>query len=576
MAQAQYCSPMIATGSGNTLGYVEEACYGMVPPTPIVKVARRRSTSIGMTKETYASEEIRGDRMISSSRHGIKAIAGDIVTEISSGGHADFYEALLGGNWEQATGTIALTAATVAMNATTGLVTIAGLSADPALQKALDGDVLRITGTTDPFFDNNLFQIMSMNSTSFVLAPLKNPTVAPLAGPFASGTAKPQPRCRMGNVYRSFTFERAFNDIGSFIAYKGCRFNTAAVDLPATGIATTTFGVMGQDASPLSSTSIDGSASLILTEAVFGMLTGDAAAKTLTASRAGASFITAGVNVGDKLILDGGAGSNLQNRALRTVVKVTALVLTVAEAVRTGSTGGSDAVPTPWTLTRLGQSTYDEGAQNAVLVSASGVVAIFGLPVATVTAMSLNIDNQMGTTPVVGADVVTSVLWGNNCNVSGSLTVLFDRGGAGEAAYNAFQNETDNIRVSVALVSADGTRCVAFVMNRCKFNTGEIGDAVAEGLPVTVEFQALKPSQSNAYYGPSQIMIVDTEVPAPAPATFAAFAMMGGGDPEFLMDTPPVDGSFMALAMDTSVTESALVPPAPAPAPSASASKSAK
>jgi len=535
---ATYCSPLIATGSGSTLGYCEESCYGVIPTAPIVKTARRRSTSLGLTKETYSSEEIRNDRMTVSSRHGVRGVSGDIVTEISSGAHADFYEALLGGNWVQSAGNITLDAVPFVINAVTGVITFGPLLADPRVIFTRTGDVLRFTAVGEPYFDQQLFQVIAMNGvTSISVLPLLAPTVALPTSPITTMSAKGQPRCDMGNIYRSFTMERAFDDIGSFIAYKGVRFNSAAIDLPASGIATTTFSVMGQNANPLSSTSIDGSATLVLTDTTFGVLTGNAATKTLTATSG--SFITAGVKVGDKLILDGGGSASFQNRALRTVTQVTALALTVAEAVRAGATTAA------WTLTRLGTSAYDAPVNNNVMVAASGVVILGTAPVATITALSINIDNQMASTPTVGSDIVASVLWGNNCVVGGSMTLLFDRGGAGEAAYNAFVSETEDQRVVASLVNAEGTRCVSFVMTRCKFNTGDIGDAVAEGLPVTVEFSALKPVNFAAYTGASQITIIDTEVPAPAPAvTMAVTTFAAPAD----ISTPPSSAMLSSAA----------------------------
>ena len=110
------------------------------------------------------------------------------------------------------------------------------------------------------------------------------------------------------------------------------------------------------------------------------------------------------------------------------------------------------------------------------------------------------------------------MLWGNQCLVSGSLTVLFDRGGAGQTVYNAFDLEQD-LTLVVKLDSADGTDFVEFVFPRVKINAGSIGDAVAEGLPVETEFRALKPQASvnsnvlsDEGFPLSQVLIQDSTV----------------------------------------------------------------
>lgn len=503
------CSPMIASGSGNVLGYVEEVCFGQVPVAVAMKVARRRSTTLGLTKEVYSSEEIRADRMIASSRHGPQSVGGDVVTEISPGGHADWYEALLGGQWVLPPISMTLVGAahtTDEFNVTT----ITGLTISPVTREMQIGDIVKPTTTGSQYFDQKLFFLAGMSPatgvvTGITLVPLKTPTLVPPASPFATGTLLAEPRVSMGNIYRSYTFERAFADIGSYLTYSGCRMNTAAIDLPPTGIATNTFSVMGTRAAPLSATSVDGTAALVLTSGTFGPLNFSAVNGTATATTG--DWVAAGVVVGDKLIFDGG-GIAPQNRNAYTVIGVTALVLTLAEAVQAGTAGGASA----WTATRMSAPAYTAAPTEDVLVSASGVLVYEGVPVGTVTAMTINIDNTMAGSNVVGSNFMPAILWGNQAIIGGTLTVLFDRGGAGELIYNAFQNEEDNISIMMGLVSADGLGAVGFSMNRCKINTGSIGDAVAEGLPVEVEFQALKPIELTDRNGTSAIKVLDTTV----------------------------------------------------------------
>src|SRR6187402_1619311 len=111
------CAPLIAAGGLADLGIQEEVCYGQLPVVPDLKQFRRRSTSLTLTKDSYSSEEIRSDRMVSDARHGVRRAGGDIVVELSPGSHEMAWEALLGGLW--------VTPATVTMPAPVATVTIA-------------------------------------------------------------------------------------------------------------------------------------------------------------------------------------------------------------------------------------------------------------------------------------------------------------------------------------------------------------------------------------------------------------------------------------------------------------------
>jgi hypothetical protein len=511
----ELCSPQIASGPLADLGYQEEVCLGDIPEDRALITCRRRSTTLGLTKDAYASEEIRSDRMISDSRHGIRRVGGDIVTELSVGAHADFMEALLGGVWVTPTPANLTTAAITSTPQGDGTVIFTSATFNWLTAGFRKGDTIKFDTTGNADYDGKVFTLVNLPVTdpdpgvgpvlavaSGTFAPANLDPVAFAAGTMAVGGA----RVEMGNIYRSFVFERAFTDIGSFIVYTGCRINTMAVDLPPTGIATATYAVMGKNATPIQSASIDGVPEVVLTDSDLDSLAFDAATGTITATSG--NFVTAGIVPGDKVIIAGDGITDHQNRNPRTVVAVATNVLTVAEAIQTSDTPYN----APFTLTRVGLPEYTVAPDGAALAAVSGVLLVEGKPAATVTAMTFTVDNQMASSDVVGSNFVPTILYGNQCNVSGSMTVLFDRGGIGEAIYNAFDLETDNVAIVMRLENAEGTDAITFTFPRCKVNSGSIGDAAAEGLPVTVDFQALKPHADHPEDGVSQIAISDTSV----------------------------------------------------------------
>ena len=262
---------------------------------------------------------------------------------------------------------------------------------------------------------------------------------------------------------------------------------------------------MGKDALPIASASIDGVTEIVLTDTDLTSLTFDGVAGTITA--AAGDFITAGIQAGDRVIIDGDGITDNQNRNPRTVVAITTTTLTVAEAIQTGG-----PYVGPFTVTRVGLPEYTLAPDSNVLVAVSGAIVYKGQVVGTVTAASMSIDNQMAGSTVVGANTIPANLYGNQCSVTGSLTVLFDRGGIGEQIYNAFDLEEDDVSVYLTLTTPGGADAMSFVIPRAKINTGTIGDAVAEGLPVSCDFQALKPLASSPQSGRSQIHIIDTSI----------------------------------------------------------------
>lgn len=90
----------MANGSRHGLYYVKETTYGVTPATPAFKPLRHTGTTLGMSKNTTQSEELRSDRQIADSRHGARQIGGDINIEFSYSSFDELLEAVLCGTWE--------------------------------------------------------------------------------------------------------------------------------------------------------------------------------------------------------------------------------------------------------------------------------------------------------------------------------------------------------------------------------------------------------------------------------------------------------------------------------------------
>lgn len=88
-----------ATGGFHGLSYVPEVTMGTTPLTPAMKLVRHTSCSLGLTKESFQSNELRADRQISDLRHGAKKVEGDVAFELSYGAFDTLLAAALFGTW---------------------------------------------------------------------------------------------------------------------------------------------------------------------------------------------------------------------------------------------------------------------------------------------------------------------------------------------------------------------------------------------------------------------------------------------------------------------------------------------
>jgi len=84
----------------HNLFLLAESTYGTTPSSdPEFVDIRHTGTTLALTKEGTISEELHSDRQIRDSRHGVKAVGGDINFELSYGSFDTLLEAVLLGTW---------------------------------------------------------------------------------------------------------------------------------------------------------------------------------------------------------------------------------------------------------------------------------------------------------------------------------------------------------------------------------------------------------------------------------------------------------------------------------------------
>lgn len=90
----------MADGSRHSMRIVAEDSYSVTPDSPVFDMVRHTSTTLGLSKDSIQSEELRDDRQIADFRHGARQVGGDIGFELSYGTFDAILEATLGGTWE--------------------------------------------------------------------------------------------------------------------------------------------------------------------------------------------------------------------------------------------------------------------------------------------------------------------------------------------------------------------------------------------------------------------------------------------------------------------------------------------
>ena len=392
----------LATGSRASLGYIVED----VPGTPKTGAAftdfrRKSAAGLGLTKEAYDSEEVRADRMLADSRHGVRRATGDVETELSDGSYSPFWAALLGrSSWVDSTAITTGAVSQVFAAAPTNTITKTGTSY--ATLGFLIGDRVNIAGGANA----GLATIVGMSANGLTITVDRALSAETLSTEIVGHSFS----VSTGSERVSFTMERAYSDINQFQVFYGMRVNSCAVALPPTGLATATWNFIGKDALGLASAS---------------------ASTPFPYASAGTSSVLAAVN-GVLFLTTGGVTRKL----------------------------------------------------------------------AVATEMNFTIDNQLDGAPVVGRNTLADVVWGNSQLITGKLTVLFED----EVLYNLFQNEGE-AQLLIRMDGADASEYLTFLFPRCKFNTGAIGDAVATGLPVEMEFRALLPHGTDTGVPATQISI---------------------------------------------------------------------
>lgn len=233
----------MANGSRHSMRYVAESVYGTTPTNPAFKPVRHTGTTLGLSKESLQSEELRDDRMIADYRQGAYQVGGDMSIELSYGSFDDLLEAVLCGTWVAR----ATNAATDNLAATVGTLTRA--SGSFVTDGFLVNDVVTTSGFTNAG-NNGRFKVTAATATVLTLAALDGQVMVVEAAAANRVVATNDATLKAGVVRRSFTVERFFGDLPGgdkpYHRFTGVEMNNLQLQVNANAMVTGTIGTVGQ------------------------------------------------------------------------------------------------------------------------------------------------------------------------------------------------------------------------------------------------------------------------------------------------------------------------------------------
>lgn len=231
----------MANGSRHSLYAVKESVYGTTPNNPALDLVRITGTTLGLSKDSLQSEEIRSDRQIADFRLGANQVGGDINFELSYGSFDQFLQAvLLSADWASpaTTGTTTISATATGYSRASGsfltdgfavgqTVTASGFVGSGFNGKSIVTAVTALTMATTP-----------LSGTHGVEAGNGNELIIASQAVKAAATRS------------SFSFIRHFADIATldnpYYIYRGVELNSIQLSISANSMITGTFSVIGQ------------------------------------------------------------------------------------------------------------------------------------------------------------------------------------------------------------------------------------------------------------------------------------------------------------------------------------------
>lgn len=233
-----------AKGISKVVAYAEETVFGQLAPVGTGKQLRRTSADLNSTRESYESAEIRTDQQIADFRLGTRSADGSLSGELSAGSYADLIQAVLARDFTAGSAQVGVDF-TLAAN---GLLYNLTRSLGDWTLVFKVGDVVRISlaGATANRANNLI--VVGLSDTVMTVRAISSTALVPeaITGATVTAVGKRTYIPKTSHTAKSFTVEEWYGDIAQSEVYSGVKVGTWNVSVPASGLVTTDFTLMGQ------------------------------------------------------------------------------------------------------------------------------------------------------------------------------------------------------------------------------------------------------------------------------------------------------------------------------------------
>ena len=239
----------IAQGVKKVVSYKKQSGLGVPASGGSGQELRRVTSTINLTKDTYQSNEIRSDQQIADFRHGSKQVTGTLSAELSAGTYKDFLQSVLRKDFVAIS---SLTAAAVTIVASTGVITFQ--TGNPLTGGIKIGNVVRITvGSVNAANLNKNLLVTAVTATTLTVKTLNGSALADNATSVTGVTiAIPGKYTYVPETAQTqdyYTVEHWFSDVAQSEVYSDIVQTNAQVKIPANGMATIDFPLVGLNVS---------------------------------------------------------------------------------------------------------------------------------------------------------------------------------------------------------------------------------------------------------------------------------------------------------------------------------------
>jgi hypothetical protein len=235
----------IAQGVSKVLAYKKQTGLGSAASGSGGQQLRRTTSTINLTKEAYQSAEIRPDQQVADYRHGPNQVTGSIAGEISPGTYADLMAAVLRQDF---TAVSSMTSAAITLVASTGVITFQ--TGNPLTSNIKIGHVVRLSGgSLNASNSGKNLLVTAVTSTTLTVKVLNGSALAnestSVTGVTVAVPGKVSYVPSTAQTHDYFTIEHWFSDIEQSEVFSDVNVSNIQVAIPATGLATTTFPLVG-------------------------------------------------------------------------------------------------------------------------------------------------------------------------------------------------------------------------------------------------------------------------------------------------------------------------------------------